>query len=134
MKFKKSLTIVTLVLILMAPTIAFANSHAYTFNFKKSLTSKMYYLEPIDSKVHIEHTSSTYGGTPTSKLYYVDLFSESGIGGGTLETTFTFPRSGTTDWITFVDSKSYKRYYMKFRKSEDGATVEGYGRLFDIFR
>ena len=118
----------------MAPTIVFAYNHAYTFNFKNSLTSKLYYLEPRDNRVHIEHTSSTYGGNPTSKLYYVDLFSESGFGGGTLETTFTFPRSGTTEWTTFVNSTSHKRYYMKFRKSDDGATVDGYGRIYDIYR
>ncbi|EQB34755.1 MULTISPECIES: hypothetical protein [Virgibacillus] len=130
MKFKKVMIIGVLGMILSIPTVAFAYTEPYTFTFEKQLTSDWFYLDPIDHTVYVENTSNAYGGNPTSNLYYVDVISEDGWG-GKLKGTATFLRDGSSKRGVVVSSSAGQQYTLKFRKSNDGETVDGYGRAYD---
>lgn len=78
-------------------------------------------------------TSSARGGSPTSQLFYVDVIREKGFSGEVVA-TFPFLRSGSNQKLTaYVTNTSYDKYSLKFRKSNDGQTVDAYGRIYDYF-
>ena len=131
MKIKKFIMVGILALIFSIPTVAFAYTKAFSFTFKTSMKTDLFYLEPRGGFVYVENTATTFGGKPDSKLYYVDIFAEDGWGAAKRENTLTFPRSGTSKQAGLVSSKAYKKYSLTFRKSADGATVDGYGRAYD---
>lgn len=134
MKFKKLLATGILTLLLAIPTVAFAYSYGYTYNFKYALTSSLFYLDPDpypNDLVRVENTSSSYGGNRTSSVFYVDVYGDNGFGVGEREGTLVFPRDGSAVQGLYVGNSKYRKYSLKFRKSDDGEYVDGYGRAYD---
>lgn len=129
-KIKKVFSVTILTAILALPAItALAYTHSYTFNFKYGLNSNLYTLNPTNDYVYIENTSNTYGGSPTSNVYYVDLFYADSWGSSYVGTT-QFPRDGSTIQGIFTNEGGGK-YWFKMSKSDDGEYVDGYGRITD---